>query len=333
MSASLFMERVWTSNSIPKKKIFMIVGPDIFTKEVCCKVLTDRMLKTPRMATANGREFDRFGFQLARLSTFEGADGVVARLHNSTIAEPTPALRDWSRKSTIIFVDVGETVPSGKPLYEWIKTDGLVINCERYPEYSDDMKAMVMGMFKAFDKVPTDDVVREIVGRAGNDIMVVSNLVNLICLSGLPLTAQSIQAASEYDRRDDVFELVTALAMKKFDKVFLILKALMDRDESPRQILERLAYIFSNIWSVLKMTKSERVPWQIQGVMSVNGHEARQLAHLQKLYDARTAYNIYNLIMEAFDSVLNKGYYPALALTILLVDVVDSSDGTGRPKY
>lgn len=330
MSASLFMERVWDSKSIPKKKAFLIAGSDIFAKEVCSRILSERLLKNPRGSVANGKEMVKFDQHLFRLGAFEGADGVVARLHNSASAEVTPTLKDWVHRKTVIFVDVGETLPSGKPFYDWIKNDGLIINCEKYPEYSDDLKVMVTGMFRAFDKVPPEEVVREVIARAGNDIMVASNLVNLVCLAEMPLSVSSIQSAAEYDRRDDVFELITSLAMKKFDKVFLILKTLMERDESPRLILDRFAYTFSNIWSVLKMPKGERVPWQIQGTMSVNSHEARQLAYIQKLYSAEVIYKIYQLVMESYDWVLTKGYYPPLALAILMVDVVECNDGPRR---
>lgn len=329
MGASLFMERVWDSKSIPKQRVFLFGGSDIFTKEVCSHILVSRMFKNPRMAVSNAKDIGKFSQNFSRLVTFDRADGIVSRIQNAGHAADFDRVQANAKVCPIVFIDTGDELPSAGKLYEWVKTEGLVVNCERYPEYSDDMRAMVSGMFKAFSKEPSEDVVREVIARAGNDIMVASNLVNLVCASELPLTARSVQMAGEYDRRDDVFELVTALAMKKFDKVFLILKTIMERKESPRLVLDRFAYIFANIWAVLKMPKGERIPWQIQGVMAVNGHESRQLAYLQKLYTAEVVSKIYKLIMEAYDWVLTKGYYPPLALAILMVDIIESND---RPR-
>ena len=323
MTLHTFLERCWEAKNISKKKMLYLSGGDIFGKEVCSRVISQQYLTKPKMLSADGREMGVLADNLRRFTMFEDVDSVVVRLHNAGAAPVHEGVLQWIKKKRIVFVDMGEDSMAGKPLYDKVKAEGLVVNCEELPEYSDELKTLVAGIFKSHGKEVTPEVIKEVILCTGNSIMLLSNLIALLCISDVALNPSTIARVAGVYRRDGVYELATSLGVKRSAKAFFSLNALMERGEDPRNILDRLAYLYSNIWGVLNLPKGDRVAPQVQSMLGVNSFEARQLAYMQKLYTPAKAKKICSLILNCYGWVVDKKYNPALALSVLLIDILE----------
>jgi len=128
----------------------------------------------------------------------------------------------------------------------------------------------------------------------------------------------------DYERQDDVFELVSLIAFGKVQQAFQSLRSLLDQGGYHRLLLDQLGTLYANLWLVLKMPPAERTDWQISGSLGVGSHRARQLAFLYKRYDIVKVRDSYLKVMGAYENCYQRGCDEGLTMVYLLKELCES---------